>query len=1147
MSDFYRKGPNHAGRNANPPGGDRTRWEQPDFSNAYDQGEDAYQPWASQNDAPSFLMDEPPYGAEMQQSGLPLFGAQGDDSFNPASDEDSRSAGQTVHRRKSIDRGVNSSIPPVPPTFSEASAPQQAAPTEGSAPAGRRRRAQRHNSESAPAFMPSPEETRHFIPIPQSPPSPMSNQNNSSEYMPDPIPQTRPLQRSQAQQGQQSQTTRPQQGQRPAMPRPQGQPPQGAQRPRPQGVVPPPRSAAPASRMKDGRTSDLEQPPARSAAPQRRPSPYNDRHPQQASIKRPPYAFEDQMEEEEELNFPRRNPFVPILSILLILGLLLAGICLPSWDAESGGITGFLGGTKNTITELFQSVKNMIFPVKEKVTHFTVVPSDATAPADLVFHVETSADVTALRIVDDEENVILQYSQSDTGSILGNVTKNSNSVIWMLYYKVTEGYVGMYNVQAQTADGQWNEGISLEKDVNIAPPVAAPQVVYHFEADTTQGDVPATVTFTVETSFDVVEVAIEDKAGNVLASHRLADMSSEQGSVLESNEGSTWTLFATLDEPYEGNCHLIYYTGSSAISVRADETLFLSFEGTDAPTIDENPTPADPTQAPTAIPTSTPEPTPAPTATPAPTPEPTPEPVPERTPMPVLDFGADESALPSAIALKPTLYNGDKTMKTFERTTPMSLRTPDRYALWMDSGVLTFRGGPLRQNATFGFSDISSETLSQLWKVDVGSTRVSKSTVYGIGWPGQPAIVKWSYEIRNMMRILEEKRDVVALKEVILGGQDGKLYFLDLADGQATRDPIDIGAPSGGGVSVATSGAPMVGVGQNYGNLSGKTVDNGYHIYNLLTNTRERLFSSRDRAGSSNYTGVTGAALFDKITGTMILGSQNGILYTSELGDLNTSFDHVGMKLLSVKNAPVQKYKTLASKQDKRNTSIEASVAMYDRYVFYGDDTGVLQCVDINNFTPVWAVRTGDSIKATPALDLENDGETLALYSANTILRAGRKGVSTIRRYDARTGKVDWEYEVPDLEYSTEFKIGCVASPVVGEYDIQDLVIFTATNGKKGSSLIALQKSNGQVAWTQAMETEATSSPVAVYNEDGKAWIVQAESNGNIHLLDGKTGQIKDTLKIEGLIEASPAVYKNTLVIGTTGKDQGAIYGIELQ
>ena len=49
-----------------------------------------------------------------------------------------------------------------------------------------------------------------------------------------------------------------------------------------------------------------------------------------------------------------------------------------------------------------------------------------------------------------------------------------------------------------------------------------------------------------------------------------------------------------------------------------------------------------------------------------------------------------------------------------------------------------------------------------------------------------------------------------------------------------------------------------------------------------------------------------------------------------------------------------------------------------------------------------------------------------------------------------------------------------------------------------------------------------------------------------MHLIRGTTGELVYTLELDGTIEASPAVYGNTLVIGTCDKTP-VIYGITLK
>ena len=79
------------------------------------------------------------------------------------------------------------------------------------------------------------------------------------------------------------------------------------------------------------------------------------------------------------------------------------------------------------------------------------------------------------------------------------------------------------------------------------------------------------------------------------------------------------------------------------------------------------------------------------------------------------------------------------------------------------------------------------------------------------------------------------------------------------------------------------------------------------------------------------------------------------------------------------------------------------------------------------------------------------------------------------------------------------------------------------------------------------MDAYSYSSPLAVYAEDGRGWILQGCSNGKLYLLDGLTGDVISTLEVEGIIEGSPAAYGDTVVFGTTGKGKSYVYAIKLQ
>ena len=137
--------------------------------------------------------------------------------------------------------------------------------------------------------------------------------------------------------------------------------------------------------------------------------------------------------------------------------------------------------------------------------------------------------------------------------------------------------------------------------------------------------------------------------------------------------------------------------------------------------------------------------------------------------------------------------------------------------------------------------------------------------------------------------------------------------------------------------------------------------------------------------------------------------------------------------------------------------------------------------------------------------------------------------------------------------------MGAKASPIIGQHKLNDLVYFTVTglseegrqqlglSGETQAALIALEKESGKIVWSYGLSSRSESSPIAVYDKEENGWIIQCEQNGTIHLLEGLTGNVVNTMQLNGEIEASPAAYGNMMVIGTTGKNTSFVYGIELE
>ena len=545
----------------------------------------------------------------------------------------------------------------------------------------------------------------------------------------------------------------------------------------------------------------------------------------------------------------------------------------------------------------------------------------------------------------------------------------------------------------------------------------------------------------------------------------------------------------------------------------------------------------------TAVPTNTPE----------------PQEIEKPTETPPLAAEAAPEANPDLIT-NTTVYVGSKKQKDYHRPAKELIHMPEASLYTAGKmGVLTFRGDNFRRNAAVGEIEAKAVGLKVRWEVEGGSVRGVNQTYYGYGWPGQPAIVKWSKQVRRSSNLYESKQEKELLKEVIIAGQDGNIRFLDLDDGSITRNSIKLGYPMNGTPSLHTVGEPYMSVGQFARKMKVKTGRIGLRTYNLYNQKELKLIDGSDtkhRRPLNNVGSFETSALFDRTSDTMITAGSNGMLY---LEALNSEFDwKVGVLKVSLSET------TMTSKaKGQKNIglmAVESSLAAYDKYVFYADMGGVLRCVDTDTLHPVWAVSTGDAVMAAVAMDLNEERE-LNLYTANMYAnRKKGKGEVQIRRYDALSGKEAWCTDIGVYKGKKDkADVGAKASPVIGANRLKDLVYFTVTGlsaegceqlgiaGEQKSALIALNKDNGKVEWAMGMESRTESSPVAVYDKEGNGYIIQCAENGLVVLLDGLTGAKRAELQVEGTILASPAVYNDIMVVGTSGKGTESVVGIKIK
>lgn len=537
----------------------------------------------------------------------------------------------------------------------------------------------------------------------------------------------------------------------------------------------------------------------------------------------------------------------------------------------------------------------------------------------------------------------------------------------------------------------------------------------------------------------------------------------------------------------------------------------------------------------------------SPTATPAPYAPPTPSVAQDAATVDTVAPHAADSTQPALFGFVTDIQADGNIVDSYTR--PDTISFGDGAAYTDLKGITTFRGNNYRDTASWGAVEVDEETLTRMWNIDSGSL----TRWLGSGWTGQPLMVQWDADMRQMMNLYDEKKNKETLVEVIYPTMDGNIYFLDLDDGSYTRDPISMGFTVKGTASLDPRGYPLLYVGQGVGMSGYENWDDTYmYIYSLIDGSVLWKYGAADKdefAHRESWQAYDSSPLISAEADTLVWPGENGILYTFVL---NSEFDRSAGTVHVTPSEPVKyRYTTPESADDADNVrwyGMENSASVWKNYIYFTDNGGWLQCVDLNTMELVFAQDVKGDSDCSPLL--EPSGDDLFLYTASEIDNKrgtdneGSTGTSYIRKLNAMTGEILWEasYECYNKDGATG---GVLASPVLGSGDMGGLVIFAVSRVEtinKGI-LVAFNKTTGEKVWEQEMSHYSWSSPVAVYTPDGKGYIVHCDSNGDMSLRDGLTGEVLDKVNLGENVEASPAVFNNMVVVGTKGEK---IYGVRI-
>lgn len=508
------------------------------------------------------------------------------------------------------------------------------------------------------------------------------------------------------------------------------------------------------------------------------------------------------------------------------------------------------------------------------------------------------------------------------------------------------------------------------------------------------------------------------------------------------------------------------------------------------------------------------------------------------------------------------VFVGPDTVSPYNRETPVVFGDPSEF---QDvPGILTFRGNNFRNCAAWGVAPTGATTLEQVWEYNrIGSMKSSSWSFYwsGTGWTGQPLVITWSDEVRQVMNIYPEKKAKAGLTEVIQVAMDGKIYFFDMDDGTQTRDPMTVGFTIKGTPCVDPRGYPILYVGQGDNNSAEKQV--GFRIISLIDYSVLYYQNGMDdRAHRTTWGACDSSPIVNKDTDTLIYPNENGMIYTIKL---NTSFDPATGSLSIDPDSVVYRY--LIDGVRGNDLGIESSVAVYDHFAYCSDNTGNLICVDLNTLKMVWVRQLDDDSDVTPVIEEENG--RVYLYTGTEVDWQRTDvlnylGDSFTYKIDAMTGELIWQasaecYTKNGEDKGDDVNGGMLGTPIIGKKSISNLVIFSycMTNGTySGNRMVAYSKDTGEKVWTYEMNQYSWSSPVDCYDADGNAYIVICDSVGQIHLVNGQTGVRITYLQTirnigtadeskEGLnMESSPIIFNDMIIIGSRA---GSVFGVRIR
>ena len=413
-----------------------------------------------------------------------------------------------------------------------------------------------------------------------------------------------------------------------------------------------------------------------------------------------------------------------------------------------------------------------------------------------------------------------------------------------------------------------------------------------------------------------------------------------------------------------------------------------------------------------------------------------------------------------------------------------------------------FRGNPTRTfHGTGPLPDVAPEVLWRYPEAPMCGTSVvgGESSLWcGTGWTGQPAV--W------------ERPDGVT--EVVFGAYDKAVHFVDAATGQPTRQPFPTGDIIKGSVTVDPDGFPLLYTGSR---------DNKLRILALDREPVAELWSLDANAvqGIWNNDWDGNPVVVDDM---LYIGGENGWFFAIRL-NRGTVAGEVVVAPEIVFSMPGWTDDLIATVG--RNLSIESSVLVIDRTVYFSNSGGRIVGVDMDKVEageedPVtfdfWA---GDDIDATMVADADG-----MLYVAIELERFNARSAELGQLISLDPSRpadpVRWGVPVPGVAGSDG---GIWATPAVSH----GMVYVPTHTGR----LLAVDAATGELVWEDVVGFHAWSSPLVVGD---RLLVATCDAPGlrSYDISDPRRPRLQWSIPAaDGCIESTPAVWKGRIYVGS--------------